>query len=516
MCYNTFWRFTLLLGLLGKQAFAIGPVSVLEIVNKVIAPDGIARDTVLAQGVFPGPPIVAWKGDRFLINVVNRLVNETMLTSTSIHWHGLYQHSSAWADGTAFVTQCPIVSGKAFEYAFEVPDQTGTFWYHSHLATQYCDGLRGALVIYDPDDPHGDLYDVDDESTIITLADWYHVAAALQTGIPESDTTLINGLGRWFGNPTSELAVITVQQGKRYRFRLLNIACDPNYMFSIDGHTMSVIEADGQNTEPLNVDTIQIFAAQRYSFVLEANQPVDNYWIRANPDRNRATGFANGINSAILRYEGAPNEEPATTEAISSRLLNEAALQPLTGLPVPGLPAVGDVDYALNLNLTNNGTYFLVNGVPFIPPPIPVLLQVLNGTIDARDFMPHGSVYTLPRNSSIELTMPAGVVGGPHPFHLHGHAFYVVRSAGSEEYNYVNPVQRDTVSIGSAGDNVTIRFRTDNPGPWLLHCHIDWHLQTGLAVVFVEDAQDIKADVPVPGEWKQLCPTYDHQMHINP
>ncbi|KAH9893587.1 TvLac6 [Cubamyces lactineus] len=518
MCYHSFWRSALLLVLLGQQAFtasAIGPGSVLEIVNKVIAPDGIARDTVLAQGTFPGPTIVGRKGDRFHINVVNKLVNETMLTSTSIHWHGLYQHSSAWADGTAFVTQCPIVSGNAFEYAFDVPDQAGTFWYHSHLATQYCDGLRGALVIYDPDDPHGDLYDIDDESTIITLADWYHVAAALQKGIAKSDTTLINGLGRWAGNPTSELAVITVTQGKRYRFRLLNIACDPNYMFSIDGHTMTVIEADGQNTEPLQVDTIQILAAQRYSFVLEANQPVDNYWIRANPNRNNATGYANGINSAILRYEGAPIEEPTTMKTATSNLLNEAALRPLSSSPVPGLPAVGGVDYALNLNMTNNGSYFFVNDAPFIPPPVPVLLQILNGTINAHDFMPNGSVYTLPRNSSIELTMPAGVVGGPHPFHLHGHSFYVVRSAGSEEHNYVNPVLRDTVSIGSAGDNVTIRFRTDNPGPWILHCHIDWHLQTGLAVVFAEDPQGVKEDAPVPGEWKQLCPTYNEQMHIN-
>lgn len=60
--------------------------------------------------------------------------------------------------------------------------------------------------------------------------------------------------------------------------------------------------------------------------------------------------------------------------------------------------------------------------------------------------------------------------------HLHGHAFSVVRSANQTEPNFVNPVQRDVVSLGTAGSNVTIRFRTDNPGPWIMHCHIDWHL----------------------------------------
>ena len=60
--------------------------------------------------------------------------------------------------------------------------------------------------------------------------------------------------------------------------------------------------------------------------------------------------------------------------------------------------------------------------------------------------------------------------------HLHGHAFWVVRSAGNSSYNFVDPIVRDVVSIGDSTDNVTIRFFTDNSGPWFLHCHINWHL----------------------------------------
>ena len=56
-----------------------------------------------------------------------------------------------------------------------------------------------------------------------------------------------------------------------YRFRLVSISCDPNYVFSIDGHSMTVIEVDGVNSQPLNVDSIQIFAAQRYSFVVSTS-----------------------------------------------------------------------------------------------------------------------------------------------------------------------------------------------------------------------------------------------------
>ncbi len=73
-----------------------------------------------------------------------------------------------------------------------------------------------------------------------------------------------------------------------------------------------------------------------------------------------------------------------------------------------------------------------------------------------------------------------------HPVHLHGHNFYVVRSAGNSSYNFVDPVIRDVVSIGNnTGDDVTIRFYTDNPGPWFFHCHINWHLNKSVIYLYV-------------------------------
>ena len=73
----------------------------------------------------------------------------------------------------------------------------------------------------------------------------------------------------------------------------------------------------------------------------------------------------------------------------------------------------------------------------------PVLLQILNGNTDPA---PAGSIYSLPGNSTIEISMPGNF---PHPMHLHGHNFDIVRSAGQDGYNYVNPPRRDVVSIGS-------------------------------------------------------------------
>ncbi|KIL65095.1 multicopper oxidase [Amanita muscaria Koide BX008] len=500
--------------ILSKSVHAVqvlGPVGDLHIVNKEIAPDGFSRPAVLAGGSpddasFPGPLIAATKGSNFQMNVVNSLNDTRMLRSTSIHWHGIFQSKTSWADGAIGIAQCPITPGESFLYEFSTPNQAGTFWYHSHYSTQYCDGLRGPLVLYDSDDPYRWSYDVDDASTVITLADWYHTPAPQAQGFPTPDSTLINGKGRYTGGPSVPLSVVNVKGGLRYRFRLFSLACGPNYVFSIDSHKLTVIEAEGNNVHQVKVDSIQIFAGQRYSFILHADQPASNYWVRAQPNKGQQ-GFQNGINSAIMRYVGAPTQDPTTSQSSNPTLLKETDLHSLFDFVAPGKGYPGGADVAVNLDVEFGPSGFTVNGVSFDPPSIPALLQILSGKQTAQDLLPSGSIYTLPPNKVVEVTIAGSNTGAPHPFHLHGHSFSVVRSAGSKTYNYINPVIRDVVSTGDSNDNVTIRFTTDNAGPWIFHCHIDWHLQQGLAVVFAEDVQTIAKSKP-PTSWDQLCPNY--------
>lgn len=497
----------------------IGPFATLHIANRIIEPDGFPRSAVLAGSssepsslTFPGPVISGLKGIPFRINVVNSLTDATMLRTTSIHWHGFLQAGSAWADGPAGVTQCPISPGHSFVYNFRSQGHAGTFWYHSHHRSQYCDGLRGAMVVYDIFDPHRSRYDVDNEGTILTLGDWYHrPGPSLDGTTPTPMSTLINGKGRYAGGPAVPLAVIGVQRNRRYRFRLVSISCHPAYTFSIDGHTMSIIEVDSTNVVPHEVDSLQIFPGQRYSIVVNADKPVGNYWVRSNPSRG-TTGFEGGLNSAILRYAGAPDEDPVTAQEPNSNPLVEYNLVPLSNPAAPGVPTLGAADVHINLAASFGGGQYRINGAPFTEPSVPVLLQILSGARTPQDLLPAGSIYTLPPNKVIEISMPGGSPGGPHPMHLHGHAFSVVRAVGQAEPNFVNPVKRDVVNLGGAGNNVTIRFRTDNPGPWIMHCHVDWHLVMGFSVVFAEDVPSI-ATSNRPAAWDELCPIYDALPH---
>ncbi|KAF5379950.1 hypothetical protein D9757_010274 [Collybiopsis confluens] len=284
----------------------------------------------------------------------------------------------------------------------------------SEFGTYAYEGLKGHSVVYDPKDPYAALYDVDDgknsrvtnsisvkgnlpissqiyvESTVITLADCLSciadVTAPHAGAVPRPASTLINALGRDPKGPTdSPLAVINVIQGKRVNFR--------------------VIEADGENHEPVVADSVQIFAGQRYSLILNATQSVDNYWVRANPNAG-PTGFLGGINSAILRYQGASIAEP-TTVSLPVNQLKETSLVPLDN-PLP--PAEAGINVNLNLVLGFPGGKFTINGNTFVPPTVPVLLQILSGAQSASDLLPSGSVFPLALNQTVQLSFNAAAV----------------------------------------------------------------------------------------------------------
>jgi iron transport multicopper oxidase len=122
-------------------------------------------------------------------------------------------------------------------------------------------------------------------------------------GPPTAATILINGRGRYKGGPPTALSTVNIRHGKRYRFRIISMMCDPDVIFSVDQHALEIIEVDGEYTQPHTVDSIQIFAGQRYSVIVRANRKVRNYCIRANPNGPGVPGFDGGRNLAILFFD---------------------------------------------------------------------------------------------------------------------------------------------------------------------------------------------------------------------
>jgi len=136
----------------------------------------------------------------------------------------------------------------------------------------------------------------------------------------------------------------------------------------------------------------------------------------------------------------------------------------------------------------------LFNNISYHIPLVPAILSELtlghNATV-AKAYGP--SSFVLEHNEVIDIVIKNGDAGG-HPFHLHGHQFMIV----GRSLNYTsddpsqnlkihkkNPMRRDTIQVPSS-QSATIRFVANNPGAWMLHCHIEWHLEVGLAVQMIE------------------------------
>ncbi|GJJ10726.1 hypothetical protein Clacol_004953 [Clathrus columnatus] len=158
---------------------------------------------------------------------------------------------------------------------------------------------------------------------------------------------------------------------------------------------------------------------------------------------------------------------------------------------------------------TDNANRWVINGTSYQPPSLPTLLNILTHT--NATFGTNENTFTLKPNATVEILFHHDI---KHPFHLHGHVFDVIQSVDGGPPNYKNPPRRDTVTAGLTltGAPTRIRFRTDNPGPRFLHCHIDWDFEDGLAVVFAEDLSGIRNGskaVRYNPEWDRPCDIYD-------
>ncbi|XP_062110906.1 laccase-17-like [Humulus lupulus] len=298
------------------------------------------KSIVTVNGQFPGPRIVAREGDRLLINVVNHIQN-----NISIHWHGIRQLRTGWADGPAYVTQCPIQTGQSYVYNFTIVGQRGTLFWHAHIswlrATVY-----GPLVIlpkrgipYPFTKPYKEVP--------IIFGEWWNadpeavINQALQTGGGPnvSDAYTINGLpGPLYNCSAKDTFKLRVKPGKTYLLRLINAALNDELFFSIANHTLKVVEVDAVYVKPFDTNTILIAPGQTTNLLLKTKSHIPNatFLMSARPYVTGLGTFDNSSVAGILEYESSASNSP------HSNPLSVKKLQ----LFKPNLPALNDTSFA--------------------------------------------------------------------------------------------------------------------------------------------------------------------------
>ncbi|CAG8505887.1 15998_t:CDS:2 [Dentiscutata heterogama] len=488
------------------------------------APDGFSRDIYLINGQFPGPSIECNKGDTLVINVNNQL-NE----DTTIHSHGIFQRGTPWYDGVPGQTQCGIPSGGSFTYTFAV-NQSGTYWYHSHSRGQYIEGLVGPLIVHDPADPY--TKDYDKEITVL-LQDWYHtdsptllasfLTPASQGNEPSPDNGLINGKNSYNCSSApagsncvnnASLSQFNFVSGKKYRIRIINTSAFSAFIFSIDDHPMDVIEVEGMMTQRYTVHRLPINIAQRYSVIVTADKPVKSYWMRAEMETACYAVVSPSLNplvKAIVTYNGSTDQSPSSTawtdKVKNCTDLDASNLKPYNPQKVPQ----ADLNFTVQVLFqpdSNNVTLGYINNSTYkIDTNNPTIMKVYNGV---TQFAADQNVFLVEKNSVVDIIL-INLDTGEHPFHLHGHVFWLLGSGvngtkpDKNKLNANDPIQRDTTTV-PAGGWAVLRFVSDNPGVWGFHCHIEWHVQSGLVSQFVAQPDQIKT-LNSPADWKALCPS---------
>ncbi|WP_232790078.1 copper resistance system multicopper oxidase [Pseudohongiella nitratireducens] len=536
------------LGLSPEQATR--PID-LNITRQPLDIGGRLGDTVTISGSIPGPLVRLKEGQDAVMRVTNQLDEDT-----SIHWHGLLVPYEM--DGVPGVSYAGIKPGETFRYAFPVK-QSGTYWYHSHSGLQEQQGHYGPLII-DPIDPEPFAYD---REYVVMLSDWTfeNPMSVLKKLKKQSDyynyqrrtvpelfnDAEENGWGKtvrermvWARSRMAPTDIADIsgatytylmngmapdsnwtglfRPGERIRLRFINGASMSYFDVRIPGLKMTVVQADGQNVQPVAVDEFRIGVAETYDVIVE---PVDEaaYTIfAASMDRS---GFARGTLASKAGLEAAipplgnrpvrtmkdmgmgamamPGEMSAKKQTMGSMDMSRNG----TGMSTASSPVKHGPDRHGKGNtmvaefpsnrlsepgngLENNGRRVLVytdlrslSPYPDQRPPEREVELHLTGVMDRYMWSFDGKKFSevdgpvhFKYGERLRLVLVNDTMM-EHPIHLHG--MWMELENGAGEYR----PRKHTLNV-KPGERLTALISADAPGNWAFHCHLLYHMDMGM------------------------------------
>ena len=417
-----------------------------------LAPADMGRTSVWAYGgTTPGPVLRVRQGGRLSALLDNRLPQ-----ASAIHWHGIRIDNRM--DGVPGLTQAAVRPGERFRYDFVAPD-AGTYWYHPHRQSweQQARGLSGALIVEEPDAP------AVDRDVPVLLQDW----RLTETGAMDErfgsmhDVSHAGRLGNWTTVNGEGEATWRARRHERLRLRLINAATARIYTLALAGAEGWVVAVDGQPVSPAPLPERLVLApAQRLDLIVDITAAEGTEAALAAIDRDGTYAVilmpvSGSARNARLEApeELAPN--PVTrpgslAAALAARLVMEGGA--MGGLASARL---GDVELSVR-ELMQRGVAWAFNGVAG---------------------MPMEPLFHVERGRAMRITM-VNDTAWPHAMHIHGHHFQTVRAGRAE-----GPLW-DTYLMEPRSE-VEIAFVADNPGRWMLHCHMAEHMAAGMMTWFV-------------------------------
>ena len=364
----------------GSQTPLSGEIIDLTISEQLFRLDGRTGTAMTINGTIPGSVIRLKEGQQATLRVTNRLEE-----STSIHWHGLLLPPNM--DGVPGVSFAGIEPGTTFTYRFPVK-QSGTYWFHSHSGGQELLGMYAPMII-DPIEPEPFRYDRD---YVVMLSDWsFESPEALFSNLKKQGgyynyqkraagefLTDVGRMGLWPAIQTylmwdqmrmdpTDFADITgytytylmnglspagnwtglFRPGERVRLRFINAAGMTFYDVRIPGLTMTVVQADGQNIQPVVVDEFRMGPAETYDVIVE---PVEDGAYTIFAETMDRSGYARGTLATRAGLQGEiPARRPRPLRTMEDMGMSMEGMDmggmkaPHGGMTMPKMEPPGDI-----------------------------------------------------------------------------------------------------------------------------------------------------------------------------
>ena len=534
----------------------------LEIGDAPVNITGRAATATVVNGSLPAP-ILRWhEGDTVTLAVTNRLKEPT-----SIHWHGV--RSPSPMDGVPGLSFPGIAPGETFVYRIPV-HQSGTYWYHSHSGFQEQTGLYGAIVI----DPAAGYAEVFDRDYVVLLSDWsdtspetivsnlkmqsdyynygqrtagtfLHDVAQKGLGATVSDrlewgkmrmspTDILDVNGSTYtylinGQPPGANWTALFKPGERVRLRFINGSSMSIFDVRIPGLAMKVVQNDGNDVEPVEVDEFRIGTAETYDVIVQPKTdqaftifaqaedrsgfargtltpratlvapvpPMDPRPMRTMADMGMAGMTGHGGMSGMKMDAGSMpgmkmdnssmHETPMGKDAMPGMKMSgggdrklkdgvevdNVAMTPQEDLQKPGEGLGGHGRRVL----TYNDLRALKPGSDPRPPSREITLHLTGNMqrfiwgFDGKKYSEVGPIELM-RNERVRFVLINDSMM-EHPIHLHG-LWSELENGQGEHRPYKHTV------LVKPSERVSYLVTADTPGRWAYHCHLLYHMEMGM------------------------------------
>lgn len=491
----------------------------LYVTDTIVNYTGKKANAVAINGSIPAPQLEFTEGDTAEIHVHNKMHMET-----SIHWHGLLLPNEQ--DGVPYLTTMAIKAHSEFVYRFPII-QNGTYWYHSHTMLQEQSGMYGAFIIHKREKRKQKEFTVllsdwtnekpeQVERSLHNATDWYAIKkGAIQDYLQaikdgHVKTKLGNEWKRMMAMDVSDVYYdqLTVNgksqdhlkeltAGEKVRLRVINGSSSTYFWLQFAGGKITVVATDGKEVEPVEVDRLIVGVSETYDVEVALPDEGSYEFLATAEDRTKSTSL--WIGSGVKHFmQAMPKLKYFEGMKMMNGMMNMDGTMSDMGMSM-SLQQM-DMNTVMYPEIVDSNQQIVTLNYSMLKSPVETTLP--EGPVREMKFELTGNmnryVWTI-NNKTVSETDKILIRKGEniriiiynnsmmrHPMHLHGHFFRVLNGKGSHSpwktVLDVMPMETDTIEFHAS----------ENYGDWYFHCHILYHMMSGMGRIFSYDSSGMQ------------------------